>query len=307
MSQYPPTQPGGAAPAGAYRCPWCGLTSTPTGGSCPACGSPVDVRLTSSRSGWYELPPIKDMARIQFGQSYCQIEGKFSPVADFNLARGDGIYFAHHVLLWKDPQVGITTMPLRGGWSRVFAGLPLIMTQAVGPGHAALSRDEPGETAALPVQPGQSVDVKEHVFIAATHNISYDWFNTDIWFQTRNGDDIDTLYPIGMFMDQFTAPASPGLLLLHGAGNVFERRLQPGETILIRPTSLLFKDSSVGMHLHIEHPGGTWRSWRSWGERYLWLRMVGPGRVGVQSNFPPMEDPGYNMVGASFYTTYQRW
>ena len=26
------------------------------------------------------------MARLQFGQSYCQIEGEYVPVADFNLS-----------------------------------------------------------------------------------------------------------------------------------------------------------------------------------------------------------------------------
>ena len=37
------------------------------------------------------------MARLQFGQSYCQIEGTYVPVADFNLVEGEGVYFAHHL------------------------------------------------------------------------------------------------------------------------------------------------------------------------------------------------------------------
>ena len=48
------------------------------------------------------------MARLQFGQSHCQIEGKYVPVADMNLAAGDSVYFTHHVLLWKDPAVTVT-------------------------------------------------------------------------------------------------------------------------------------------------------------------------------------------------------
>ena len=39
----------------------------------------------------------------------------------------------------------------------------------------------------------------------------------------------------------------PGLLLLHGYGNVFERMLQPGENILLEPGAFLYKDSSVTM------------------------------------------------------------
>ena len=67
-----------------------------------------------------------------------RIEGIYVPVADFRLAAGDSVYFAHHVLLWKDAATNVTTMPLKGAWKRMFAGMPLIMTQAEGPGHLSL-------------------------------------------------------------------------------------------------------------------------------------------------------------------------
>jgi uncharacterized protein (AIM24 family) len=275
--------------------------------SCPACGAPVDVRLAVTRSGWTELPPIRDMAKIQFGQSFCQIEGNYVPVADFKLAAGDSVYFTHHVLLWKDEQVQVTAMSLKGGWKRLFSGMPLVMTQAVGPGRIAFSKDAAGEMIALPLQPGQSIDVREHVFMVATGNVGYDWFKTGIWFQTSNGKESETHYPVGMMMDRFSAAAAPGLLMLHGAGNVFVRRLQPGQTILIKPTALLFKDPSVSMHLHFEHPGGTWKSWRSWGSRYVWLRLHGPGRVAVQSNYEHFEDPGNNLTRTEPTATRYQW
>jgi len=245
-------------------------------------------------SGWAQLPPYKDMAKLQFGQSFCQIEGLYVPVADMNLAPGDGIYFSHHVLLWKDPQVEITTMPLAGGLKRLFAGMPLIMTQAQGPGHIAFSKDVPGELIPVPLQPGQALDVREHVFLVATRNVQYEWFNTGIWFQTKNGDDTETHYPVGMFMDRFAAPQSPGLLLLHAGGNTLVRELAPGQTILVKPTALLYKDPTVGMQLHFELPATMFRSWGSWSNRYLWLRLWGPGRVAVQSVFERMEgESGY--------------
>ena len=259
-----------------------------------------------SRSGWYELPAIPDMARLQIGRSYCQIEGAYVPVADFNLAPGDGVYFTHHQLLWKEPQVGISLMSLRSGWKRLFAGLPLIMTQAQGPGHIAFSRDAPGELVPLPLQPGVSVDVREHLFVVATSQVAYDWFSTNVWFTTQDGDDTETHYPIGMYMDRFGARAEPGLVLIHAAGNAFVRGLQRGETILVKPTALLFKDTTVGMQLHLEHPAGTWRSWRSWGERYMWLRLYGPGRVAVQSAYDRFEDPGTSIRNTSPATVW-RW
>jgi uncharacterized protein (AIM24 family) len=299
----PSTSPGAAGRT--YTCSWCGQVSDGSALSCPACGASVDVRAVVTRSGWAELPGRRDMAKLQFGNSYCQIEGTYVPVADMNLAAGDGVYFAHHVLLWKEPRVQVTAMSLKGAWKRLMAGMPLIMTQAAGPGHIAFSRDAPGELIALPLHPGQSVDVREHLFMVATHAVTYDWFQSNVWFTTKEGDETETHYPLGMFLDKFVAPSTPGLLLLHAAGNVFVRRLEPGQTILVKPTAFLFKDSTVSMRLHIERPAGTWRSWRSWGDRYLWVRLHGPGRVAVQSAYDKLEDSGRNMVSHSVATEHQ--
>lgn len=289
-----------------HKCPWCGLVSDGATRSCPACGATIDSKHVVTHSGWSELPGRKDMAKLQFGNSVCQIEGTYVPVADMNLAAEDHIYFAHHVLLWKDPQVNVTAMSLKGAWKRLLSGMPLVMTQAQGPGHIAFSRDAPGEMIALPLQPGQAVDVREHLFLVATGNVTYDWFQSGIWFTTSSGSESETHYPVGMFIDRFYAPNAPGLLLLHSAGNAFVRYLEPNQAILVKPTSLLFKDPTVQMQLHFEHPAGTSRSWRSWGNRYLWLRLFGPGRVAVQSAYSPLEDNGRNISRHSG-ATEQRW
>jgi uncharacterized protein (AIM24 family) len=200
-------------------------------------------------------------------------------------------------------------MKMKGGWKRLMAGMPLVMTQAMGPGRIAFSKDTPGELIAIPLNPGESVDVREHVFMIATHSVGYDWFNSGIWYTTQSSDgkDRETHYPIGIYMDRFSADTTAGLLLLHGAGNVFVRDLQPGQTILIKPTSLLFKSPTVRMHLHFEYPAGTWRSWRTWGNRYLWLKLQGPGRVAVQSHFAPMEDNGRTISSTEPLTTSVQW
>jgi uncharacterized protein (AIM24 family) len=246
------------------------------------------------------------MAKLQFGHSVCQIEGLYVPVADMNLAPGDSVYFSHHVLLWKDPQVNMTAMPLAGGLKRLFAGMPLIMTQAQGPGHIAFSKDAPGELIPVPLQPGQSLDVREHIFLAATSNVQYEWFNTGIWFQTRNGNDSETHYPVGMFMDRFQAPESPGLLLLHTSGNTLVRELAPGQTILVKPTALVYKDPAVGMQLHFESPAAQFVGWGSWSNRYLWLRLFGPGRVALQSVFERVEGEARYITRCS-QATERRW
>jgi uncharacterized protein (AIM24 family) len=295
-----------AAAPGTYTCRFCHTTSAGATTSCPGCGAPVDIRARVSDSGWTELPAIKDMARIQFGQSSAQVAGTWVPTVDMNLAANDGVYFSHHTLLWQDTSVQLGTMPMKGGWSRMMAGLPLIMMEAHGPGHLAFSHDAPGELVAVPLQPGHAIEVRENHFLVATHAVTYDWQQTGVWYTTRNGDDTEWHYPVGQFIDRFYAQQTPGLLFLHATGNSFVRTLRKGETILIKPPALLYKDPSVAMQLHVEYPRAGVQFWRSWGNRYLWLRLWGPGRVAIQSAYEFMEDPGSGFTGTSGHTEY-RW
>ena len=41
-------------------------------------------------------------------------------VADMHLAAGEGVYFTHHVLLRKDPEVTMRAMSLKGGWKQLW-------------------------------------------------------------------------------------------------------------------------------------------------------------------------------------------
>jgi uncharacterized protein (AIM24 family) len=276
--------------ATSYTCRYCRLPSDAGGRSCPHCGAPVNVRETVSDSGWQEQPPVRDMARIRFGRSSCQIEGTCVPVADFDLAGDEWIYFSHHQVLWAEPTVQMEAMPMAGGWNRVRAGLPLVMLEGHGPGHLALSEDAPGEVVAIPLQQGQAVWVREHRFLAATGNVAYSWEQPGIWITTGSGDDRETHYPLGLYIDVFYAEAGPGLLLLHSPGNMFIRDLGPGETICIQPTALVYKDPAVGMQLHLEYPNSGGMAWSGrYNYRQVWLRMWGPGRVAVQSVFEPPE------------------
>ena len=212
-----------------YICRYCRQPSDPGSPTCPLCGAPVDIRSVVSDSGWVEQPPIRDMARLQLGQSHCQIAGTTVPAAEFTLAPEDWIYFSHHVLLWTEPQTRLTNMPMKGAWNRKMAGLPLIMVEARGPGHLALSDNHAGEIVALPMQHGQQIWVREHRFLVATGNVKYDWYPSDVWYETgQDSDDREMHYPIGRYGDVFGAQAAPGLLLLHAPGNVFIRDLRPG-------------------------------------------------------------------------------
>ena len=78
------------------------------------------------------------------------------------------------------------------------------------------------------------------------------------------------------YVDRFTAGERPGAVLVQVGGNVFLRELAEGETILVKPPALLFKDPTVGMQMHVEFPHAGMKLWRTWGNRYLWLRLGAP-------------------------------
>jgi uncharacterized protein (AIM24 family) len=197
-------------------------------------------------------------------------------------------------------------MSLAGGWSRVMAGLPLIMVEGRGPGHIALSDNHAGDIVTLPLQNGQSIWVREHRFLVATGQIKYSWQRSGIWFTTGTGDDRETHYPLGMFGDIFTAPADPGLLLLHSPGNTFVRDLAPGETLLIQPSALLYRDTTVQTHLHLEYPHSRGVSfWGRFNYRSVWLRLIGPGRVAVQSVYQRPESS--ERITSHSFATSHRW
>ena len=295
-----------STPTATYTCPYCRIPSEGGDRTCPHCGAPVDVRARVSDSGWAEQPPIRDMARIHFNRSTCQISGKYVPVAEMKLDPQDSVYFSHHVLLHAEPSVRLDMMKMAGGWNRMLAGMPLLMMTASGPGHLAISADHPGETLAVPLPANHAIDVVEHRFLVATGNVGYHWENSGIWFATRNGDDQEYHYPLGPTMDRFGAQGGPGLLLLHAPGNTFIRDLRQGERILVQPGGLIWKDRSVRMHLHFEYPRGNyWFSSARWQAKSVWLVLQGPGRVAIQSVFEPPETAG-GIVNSSGATT-QYW
>ncbi len=303
MSTTPATP---QAQATGYVCHYCRLPSDARGLSCPNCGAPVDVRAAVTDSGWVEQPAIKDMARIQFGQSFCQVEGTIVPSADFSLVAGDGVVFSHHTLLWTRPDTHLEAWAKGSFFNRMYAGMPLVLLRASGPGHVALSEDHPGEVVALPIPPGRGFLVREHAFLAATDSVDYTWKNSPVWLQVQKGNEAEFEYPIGPYLDLFvTGGGRPGLLLLHCPGNLFVRDLRPGQAILVQPGSWVYADTSVTFGLHAEYPASGGLRWGSHEYRTVWMRLQGPGRVAVRSIFEKPERYA-GLVGSSGMS-YRRW
>ncbi len=60
----------------------------------------------------------------------------------------------------------------------------------------------------------------------------------------------------------------------------------------------------MGYQLHVEFPGAGVQLWRTWGNRYMWLRIWGPGRVGLQSSYERLDDPGTDFRDSCQYTQH---
>ena len=202
------------------------------------------------------------------------IQGELVPALSVELSAMP-IYFEHHVLLWKDSQVEIVVKAISGAFKRMVAGMPVFMTEARGPGRIAFSRDGAGHVFGLHLSQGQSVDVREHQFLAATESLDYGF--------TRIKGVSNMLFGgTGFFIDNFVCRQSEGIVWLHGFGNVFEVTLAPGEAIDIEPGGWIYKDRSVQMQTMFQKLStGLFAS----AGQIVWNRFTGPGKVALQSMY----------------------
>lgn len=209
------------------------------------------------------------------------LEGEIVPVLHLELDQMP-VYFEHHILLWKHPQVGVGVKSMQGAFKRLIAGLPIFMTEASGRGHIAFSRDGAGQIVPIALRPGEAIDVREHQFLAATASVDYT-------FQRVQGVANMLFGGSGFFIDTFAASRMEGMMWLHGYGNVFEVQLAPGEQIDVEPGGWIYKDRSVRMETQFQKLStGFFAS----AGQIFWNRFTGPGRVGIQSMYYHPPTPG---------------
>ena len=150
-----------------------------------------------------------------------RLEGELVPVLHMALdGQVPGLLRAPRAAV-EVPELQIGLHPLKKGLKRrVFGGMPLLLLEAQSAGEIAFSRDAPGHIAALHLQPGEGIVVREHQFLAATGGVQYDY--------SRIKGFANMLYGGGFFVDQFFAGDHEGVVWVHGYGNVFEKALDAG-------------------------------------------------------------------------------
>lgn len=203
------------------------------------------------------------------------IQGELVPILHVRLNGSVPVFFEHHVVLWKNPELQIGLHQISGGFKRVVAGMPVFLTETQGPGEIAFSRDGAGHLFPLHLTPGTAIEVREHQYLAATANLQYGF--------TRQRGIANMLFGgSGFFVDHFAATNSEGVVWLHGYGNVFEKVLAPGEQIDVEPGGWIYRDRSVQMELKVY---GLKTGILGGAGNLAFNRFTGPGRIGIQSMY----------------------
>jgi uncharacterized protein (AIM24 family) len=267
-------------------CPHCGSPSIAGARHCQSCGQPLGPAAAVGAALSDPFTPVGVPGTVfRVGDLSITLEGGLVPIANVDLGTDQSIYFEHHILLWKQPDVAVTYYSRSGMARRFFAGTLVFLSQARGPGNLAVSREAVGQIVAIPLGPDDVIDVREHQFLLATSTVEYGSASgggvANAMF-TRTGS------RTGLTVDRFTGRAESGLVLLHGYGNVFYRRLEDGEQLDVEPGGWLWKDASVRMgatSLVGSGHGGLLGalSKMSSGVSIALNRFTGPGRIGIQS------------------------
>src|SRR5882672_6981429 len=91
-----------------------------------------------------------------FGGVTYHIDGELVPVLTVDVSK-TAVYFEHHILLWKHPQVTIALKPMKGALKRMMAGMQIFVTEASGNGMIAFSRDGAGHIAPIHLAAGSEL------------------------------------------------------------------------------------------------------------------------------------------------------
>ncbi|MCI4369110.1 MAG: AIM24 family protein [Thermoplasmata archaeon] len=194
------------------------------------------------------------------------------------LGANESIYCEHGIMLYKDPPVGVARKTIQsGGFLKTMertavGGIPFFLTEFIGPGHVALSRDGVGEVRMIELAANESIDVAEGSLVCAETRVGYAM--EYVKGTNRPG------RMIGLWMDRLTGP---GKIALHGYGNIISMGLAAGEVVTCDLGALLYKSASVKAQTE-NLPFGSGFLGKL--ESFEVLALTGPGKIALQTVDP---------------------
>ncbi len=188
------------------------------------------------------------------------------------LGGGESVFSEHGIVLYKEDPVKVDrrVIPSKGFGSTLkrtsVGGVPFFLAEFTGPGHAAFSRNGPGEVRVVELKAGEVLDVAEGSLVCAEKSIGYDTVytkGTGTW--------------LGLWFDRLTGPGS---FALHAYGNFVTLQLAPAESIVCERGSILHKGPTMSMSPFIQRVGSGLLGRAAAQEMYT---VVGPGTIGLQT------------------------
>lgn len=204
------------------------------------------------------------------------IEGELAQVARLTLTQGETCWASKGALMSLDPDVHWTLkIPggLGGAARRMLSGEGLGLTFIEGRRDGqtvVLSANQPGKIVPWDLADGPVVTTRGSFVAAFGPRV-----DIDVTIARRAGAAL--FGGAGLFLQKVSGE---GLVLVHGAGDFVDRRLAPGESVLVSTGNLAaFAD---GVDYTIRRTGGIRRTLFS-GEGFFMTQLNGPGRVLLQS------------------------
>lgn len=203
------------------------------------------------------------------------LSGTVMQTLNIDLAAGETVYSQTSCMCWMTPDIEMDTNTgggLFSGLMRSLSGGSFFVTNftARQGGHVAFAPHFPGTILPITLQAGQSLICRKETFLCAEKSVTL-----EIAFQKRLGAGL--FGGEGFILQKVTGP---GVVFLDLSGEVIERDLAAGETLLVQAGHVGIMDPTITFDIQMV---SGFKNIVFGGEGLFLAKLTGPGHVALQS------------------------
>ncbi len=203
------------------------------------------------------------------------LSGTIMQTLNIDLEPGETVYSQTSSMCWMTPDIEMDTNTgggLLSGLMRSLSGGSFFVTHftARQAGHVAFAPHFPGTIMPIPLQAGQSLICRKETFLCAEKSVTL-----EIAFQKRLGAGL--FGGEGFILQKVTGP---GVVFLDLSGEVIERDLAAGESLLVQAGHVGIMDPSITFDIQMV---SGFKNIVFGGEGLFLAKLTGPGHVALQS------------------------